>query len=347
MSQSQIKALTQRIVSLEDALTKLQQATVNTVATQIQALFTDPVMVESITHRMLASAANAIAHKAAQSNQRAPELTVLEGYIPGALRAIMNEDGSMTVEQQLKGATNAGGQWESVTEDYQEKGVLETFSQLMASFGVTAGRVYYITDTVTAGTHRTKVAQELAAQVTAVEGADAADGAEDPVVHGICIHLALVSDETKTTSIVLEDASPVKVVRDGTVVSVPAEEIEDGDFVMITEVDQEVAYQVTSTELATLTEALPDGVSDEGLSVRLVTKPFSLVEDGQVELPGDEQVQFVGLNDNYEVVTDAGGVLTAAKDLIAGDKITVSRNGQVVREVVVAAEVAAFTAEAE
>ena len=92
MSQSQIKALTQRIVSLEDALTKLQQATVNTVATQIQALFTDPVMVESITHRMLASAANAIAHKAAQSNQRAPELTVLEGYIPGALRAIMNED---------------------------------------------------------------------------------------------------------------------------------------------------------------------------------------------------------------------------------------------------------------
>lgn len=360
MSQSQIKALTLRVAELETQLTNVQQLMVNTVAQQIQSLFTNPVMVDSISHRILLAGANAIAHKAAQANDRAPELTVLEGYIPGSLRAILNEDGSMTVEQQLKGAVNAGGQWESATEDYEEQGILETFAQLMSAFGAQAGRVYYITDTVTAGKHREKLAKELASNVTAAEAdegeevLDTADG--QPSLYGICLHLALKSDETKTTSAIFEDASPINVIRGGKELTVPAEEVEDGDVAMITEADEVIAYVVTGTSLAELTSAeeLPAGegeedpVSDAHVTngtfhandkVTVVLKPWNSEVEGQVELAGDELTGEFTVFQPVTVMVEAGEVVKAAWELMPQDVVQITRNECIVKEVVVSVNV--------
>ena len=354
MSQAQIKNLTGRVAELEGQLTNLQQTLVNLVATQIQALFTNPVMVDSIAHRVLAAGANAIAHKAAASNERAPELVVLEGYIPGSLRAILNEDGSMSVEQQLKGATNAGGTWESVTADYDEKGITDSFAQLMAAYGAQAGRVYYITDTVTSAHHREKLAKELAANVTAVE-AEAEDASNlppeaVPSLEGICLFLALKSDATKTTSAVFEEGTSIEIIRGGVAAHVPVEEVEIDDVAMIEEAGEKVVYIVTDTALATLVSAedgveslstahVADGTFHENDVVSLVTKPWNALLEGQVELDGDELSTQVKVFEEVTTMVDGVEVSVPAWKLLNRDIIVVARNGQLVKEVVVSAEV--------
>lgn len=388
MSQAQIKKLEARCALLEDQLKAHQQQIVNTVAMQLQTFFTNPVMVDSLAHRLLIAGANAIAHKASHSTERAPELTVLEGYIPGALRAILNTDGSLSIEQQLKGATNAGGDWESATAMYDEKGVLDSFAQLMSAFGAEAGRVYYITDTVTAQTHRDKMAKELvAAGVTGVDTAEGADAGETPADHD-AIEFALVNADGTEKTVVIANEWLQNVVRVGThdIEVIRADEISDGDMLILSEGEADVEWTVVSSEPAYMPptgtdadvpepeadpafageagepvdafdggelppagdEVATPGVSfSEGTSVRLITKPWSLVEEGQVELPGDDLIQYVGPYTDFTVQTEAGDVVREAHELQARDLIVVTRGHAVMREVVVSAEVGEFTTDGD
>lgn len=353
MSQSQIKALTARVSELEGQLTNLQQTMVNVVASQLQALFTNKVMLDSIAHSILITGANALAFKASQSNERAPELTVLEGYIPGALRTILNEDGSMTVEQQLKGAVNAGGQWESATEDYQEKGILDSFAQLMSAYGAQAGRVYYITDTVTASKHREKLAKELASNVTAAEADDGKDGGEIDLPElsegeddGVCLELALQADQSKTTSVLLPVGSLVVVQREGEEFSTQVEEVQDGDVALITEVDQVVAYVVTGSSMVQLPcetadgeEHITNGTFHSGDTVEVVLKPWNAEVEGQVELAGDELSGKWTVFERVTTIVDGVEVVKAAWELLPQDVVLVTRNEQIVKEVIVSVNV--------
>lgn len=392
MSQAQIKALQSRVIQLEEQLKAHQQQIVNTVAMQLQTFFTNPVMVDSLAHRLLIAGANAIAHKASHSTERAPELTVLEGYIPGALRAILNTDGSLSIEQQLKGATNAGGEWESATALYDEKGVLDSFAQLLSAFGAEAGRVYYITDTVTAQTHREKMAKELVAA-----GVTGADTAEVPADHDAVEFKLQAEDDSMT--VVTPNESLQHVSRDGAEFEViRADEVQDGDVMKLVEEGVERAYTVLSTEPAYLLptgegvdcdgpepevdpasfapegddasddlepapalldddlppagdEPATPGVSfSEHTSVRLITKPWSLLEEGQVELAGDELTQFVGPYTDFTVqAPDAvhGEIIKEAHELQARDILIITRGGAVMREVVVSAEAGEFTSDVE
>lgn len=377
MSQAQIKALQARVGQLEDQLKAHQQQIVNTVAMQLQTFFTNPVMVDSLAHRLLIAGANAIAHKASHSTERAPELTVLEGYIPGALRAILNTDGSLSIEQQLKGATNAGGEWESATALYEEKGVLDSFAQLLSAFGAEAGRVYYITDTVTAQTHREKMAKELVA--AGVTGAEGADAGEVPADHD-AIEFALADGTGTEKTVLIANDWLQNVVRAGTEFITPevirADEISDGDIIVLSEDGVDTEWTVVSSEPAYLPptgeaadcdgpepEADPahlapeggvegvdtgdDGRFSEHTSVRLITKPWSLAEAGQVELAGDELTQFVGPYTDFTVKTEAGDVIKEAHELQARDIIVLTRGNAVMQEVVISAETGEFTEDGE
>lgn len=359
MSQAQIKALNTRIHTLEEQLAAHQQQLVNTCAMQMQSLFTNPVMLDSIAHRVLIAAANALAHKASHANERAPELQVLEGYIPGALRAILNEDGSMTVEQQLKGAVNAGGQWESATEQFEEQGILETFAQLMAAYGAQAGRVYYITDTVTAGTYREKLSKELASNVTATapedelgtEGPDndVPDVADGP--NGICFDVALQADQSRVTSVMYPLGTSVRVIRDNEEFEAQVDEVQDDDVILVNELDQLVHYVVTGSSLVDLPNTLTgdeepsvDPVAEEGVFsaadiVSVVLKPWNSEIDGQVELAGDEVATAYAAYDDVTVLVEAGEVVKKAWQLLPQDILLVTRNECIVKEVVVTVDI--------
>jgi hypothetical protein len=391
MSQAQIKALQSRVIQLEDQLKAHQQQIVNTVAMQLQTFFTNPVMVDSLAHRLLIAGANAIAHKASHSTERAPELTVLEGYIPGALRAILNTDGSLSIEQQLKGATNAGGEWESATALYEEKGVLDSFAQLLSAFGAEAGRVYYITDTVTAQTHREKMAKELVAAGVTGAGDDAPETPAD--ADAVEFKLILAHDVETTSTQLFPKGTLVDVIRGDETLVISVDEVQDEDVLSLLDGDVKVNWIVFSSEEAYLPPTLEDGPEPEAdpvfageggeedlesgdpiadgselpelppagdepatlgaapfsehTSVRLITKPWSLVESGQVDLVSDELTQYVGPYTDFTVEVEAGEVVKEAHELQARDLLIISRNGQVLREVVVSVEVGEFTTTAE
>jgi hypothetical protein len=396
MSQAQIKKLEARVGQLEDQLKAHQQQIVNTVAMQLQTFFTNPVMVDSLAHRLLIAGANAIAHKASHSTERAPELTVLEGYIPGALRAILNTDGSLSIDQQLKGAINAGGEWESATALYEEKGVLDSFAQLLSAFGAEAGRVYYITDTVTAQTHREKMAKELvAAGVTGADGSD--DAPETPAdADAVEFKLKLEQDFGTTSTLLFPKGTLVDVIRQGEMVGATSvDDVQDEDVLALPDGEEVHNWVVVSSEEGYLPptgtdadgpepEADPafagegeeegleagDPIADgfdggelppagdepategvgafsEHTSVRLITKPWSLVENGQVDLVSDELTQFVGPYTDFTVKTEAGEVVKEAHELQARDILIIARGGMVLQEVVVSAEVGEFTSDVE
>lgn len=162
-AEARIEQLEKQVAELQQKLDTSNQTMVNTIAAQIQHLFSDQVMVDSIAYRVMLAGANAIAHKVSHSKERAPELVVLEGYIPGAIRAAIHDDGSISIDQQLKGATNAASAWESATESFQKNGIAEQFAHLLAAYGAEVGRIYYITDTVTRDTYKEELAKSMAA----------------------------------------------------------------------------------------------------------------------------------------------------------------------------------------
>ena len=178
--EQRIEQLETKVKELEALIDRQNQSVVEICANHIQRLFQDPTLLDSISYRILLAGANAIHFKASQSEERAAELIVIEGYIPGALRASIAEDGSFSIDQQLKGATNQSEGWESAIELYQEKGILDTFRELVAAYGAEANRFYYITDTVTRQKHLDASTAKLA-EAGIVPGALQGQSTEAPV----------------------------------------------------------------------------------------------------------------------------------------------------------------------
>lgn len=178
--EQRIEQLETKVKELEAMIDRQNQSLVEICANHIQRLFQEPTLLDTISYRILLAGANAIHFKASQSEERAAELIVIEGYIPGALRASIAEDGSFSIDQQLKGATNQSEGWESAIELYQEKGILDTFRELVAAYGAEANRFYYITDTVTRQKHLDAAAAKLA-DAGIVPGALDGQSAEAPV----------------------------------------------------------------------------------------------------------------------------------------------------------------------
>lgn len=137
-----------RITELEGIVSQLRQDIVTITADHIQRLFNDEVLLDSLSQRIMVAGANAIAYKAKQSRNRAPEMVVVEGYIPGSIQAIMSEEGILTLSEQDK----ESGEWisgDAISDSLKEDQVRSVFLDLLISYGAEVGRNYYITDDVT------------------------------------------------------------------------------------------------------------------------------------------------------------------------------------------------------
>lgn len=218
-TEARLELLEQQILGLQQQLQASQMQIVEVVAGQIQNLFGNQILIDSMAARFFTAAANALAFKVSHSQERAPELVVMEGYIPGSIRIALAEDGSVSIEQQVKGSSSISEGWESSLADFDAKGLTEKFKQLLASYGAEAGRVYYITDSVTQQKHREAMATQLASDVRP---------ADDAVVTDEVPTIAVVSVVTRPTSMFQADPEAIDYepvsIPEGTMFTVRGEE---------------------------------------------------------------------------------------------------------------------------
>ncbi|MNH68846.1 hypothetical protein D3C73_209330 [compost metagenome] len=190
---SRLETTENALESANNALLTIQRTIVDMTAAHIERLFNDQVMVDSLSQRFLIAAANAIAFKARASAQRTPELVVIEQAIPGAIRVTLLEEGGVLVEEQLTDT----GEWvtgEKMSESLQAEVIPEVFGNLLAGYGASIGRPYYVVEDVHLETFRKdaqagakQALEQVAGAAAPVAEAPAADPAqsasEAPIVH--------------------------------------------------------------------------------------------------------------------------------------------------------------------
>ncbi len=175
--EDRIETLEQALESNNEAVINLQRTIVELTASHVDRIFSDPVMVDTLSQRLFIAGANAIAHKARTSKERTPELVVIEAYIPGAIRATLLDEGGVLVEEQV----TETGEWVSGTdlsESMQSEVITEAFGNLLASYGAHIGRQYYIVEDVYLEQFRKEASE--AARTTAAQLTDV--GTASPVV---------------------------------------------------------------------------------------------------------------------------------------------------------------------
>jgi hypothetical protein len=151
---------------------------VNITGAHMQNLFQNDVTVDSLVHRLFVAGANAIAFKAQASKNRAPQLVAIKQYIPGSLRAQLNEAGDVILEEQVKDAADAESGWEPAARLLTSEGHVEVFRVLLQQQGVAAGEVRYIIDEVTLEASRDQIARDLAARNTPAQEPEAAEAGD-------------------------------------------------------------------------------------------------------------------------------------------------------------------------
>lgn len=173
--EERITDLSTRVTTLEGTLTATNEALLNIqrnivelTADHIQRIFNDDVMVDSIAHRIMVAGANAISHKAKQSKERAPELVVVEGYVPGSIRVRLSEDGSVTIHEQLAD-TQEWVTGEQLSEGLQSEAIAKVFGDLLLSYSAELNRDYYVVDSVVLENFRTEVANTAKKVVDGVQ----------------------------------------------------------------------------------------------------------------------------------------------------------------------------------
>jgi len=172
--EDQVAQLQNALIANNDALAHIQRTIVELTADHIQRLFNDQVMLDSIATRIFVAGANAIAHKAKNATNRAPELVVVEGYIPGSLRVTLTEEGPV-IEEQLTD-TQEWVSGDQLSEKLRSDQIQHVMGDLLISYRAEIGRAYYVTDSVALEEFRketAKKAMEITAQVD--------DAALDPV----------------------------------------------------------------------------------------------------------------------------------------------------------------------
>ena len=167
--EEQVAQLQDSLIQNNDAMLAINRTLVELTADHIQRLFNDDVMIDSIAQRVFIAAANAIAFKAKQSKQRAPEMVVVEGYVPGSIRVTLTEDGPLVEEQHT--ATQEWLSGDAVSEGLRDSKVQHAMGDLVISYGGEIGRPYYIIDSISLEEFR-KEASKQAMAVTAATGAN-------------------------------------------------------------------------------------------------------------------------------------------------------------------------------
>jgi len=161
--EARVATLESTLIATNDALTNIQRSIVELTADHVQRVFNDDVLVDSIAHRIMVAGANAIAHKAKASKQRAPELVVVEGYVPGAIRVTLTDNGPLIEEQ------TEDGQWlsgDAISEEMRQPHVLTVFGDLVVAYGGEIGRAYYVLES----THLEEFRKNTSAQAMEVLG---------------------------------------------------------------------------------------------------------------------------------------------------------------------------------
>lgn len=189
---SRLETVERALESANNALLNIQRNIVEMTAAHIDRIFSDQVMVDSICQRILIAGANAIAFKARSSQQRTPELVVIEQPIPGAIRVTLLDQGGVLVEEQLVET----GEWVSgdkLSESLQADVIPEVFGNLLVGYGASVGRPYYVVEDVHLETFRkdaqagAKKALEqvagAAAPVAEAPADPALSASEAPIVH--------------------------------------------------------------------------------------------------------------------------------------------------------------------
>jgi hypothetical protein len=156
---ARVEGYAKQMADLSQVLTELrEQQAINSftpeqqvkmIATQIQSVFSNPVMLDSVTAAILTAGLNALRQKAATSKDRQPQLVVRTAYIKGAFRAKLSGLGDLTVEEQLADATDKDSGWVVSQTIMGNKGAIESFQELLASSGCDADVWYYLIDDVT------------------------------------------------------------------------------------------------------------------------------------------------------------------------------------------------------
>lgn len=157
--------LTARVAELESIVSNLRQDIVTITADHIQRLFNEEVLIDSLSQRIMVAGANAIAFKAKQSRARAPEMVVIEGYIPGSVKARLDDLGKLELFEQDR----ESGEWlggDSLSDGLKKDETQHVFLDLLLSYGAEAGKDYYLIDDITLEEFRKEAAQR-AMQITA------------------------------------------------------------------------------------------------------------------------------------------------------------------------------------
>ncbi|MNZ32845.1 hypothetical protein D3C78_501830 [compost metagenome] len=239
-----IQALEERLEIAEKALTTansiilgLQRSIVDITADHVHRIFNDPVMVDSLAQRFFIAAANAIAFKAKASKQRTPQLVVIEQYIPGVIRATLQEDGSVFIEEETE-----AGQWKSgedLSPQMQSEEVQTAFGNLLIAYTAEVGKAYFITEDVFLEEFREKASQQALGVVKAVEevagavqvrvttcplalGDDAAPDLEHPFTVDLpadaVFQVEGAEGLVETLAIALKEGDKVQISRNGAVI---------------------------------------------------------------------------------------------------------------------------------
>ena len=147
---NRLTSLEERVAQLESSLLQandtiigLQRTIVEITADHVNRIFNDQVLLDSIAQRVLVAGANAISFKAKASRQQAPELMVVEGYLKGAIRVTLNDEGVLVEMEDNPGS----GNWvtgEELPEGMRSQEVAHVFGDLLISYGAEVGKAYFI-----------------------------------------------------------------------------------------------------------------------------------------------------------------------------------------------------------
>jgi len=147
---NRLTSLEERVAQLESSLLQandtiigLQRTIVEITADHVNRIFNDQVLLDSIAQRVLVAGANAISFKAKASRQQAPELMVVEGYLKGAIRVTLQDEGVLVEMEDNPGS----GNWvtgEELPEGMRSPEVAHVFGDLLISYGAEVGKAYFI-----------------------------------------------------------------------------------------------------------------------------------------------------------------------------------------------------------
>lgn len=147
---NRLTSLEERVAQLESSLLQandtiigLQRTIVEITADHVNRIFNDQVLLDSIAQRVLVAGANAISFKAKASRQQAPELMVVEGYLKGAIRVTLQDEGVLVEMEDNPGS----GNWvtgEELPASMRSPEIAHVFGDLLISYGAEVGKAYFI-----------------------------------------------------------------------------------------------------------------------------------------------------------------------------------------------------------